>query len=82
MAETALKQAIRPNVRIQVKQGIELKSLIHLIEQAVAIGPQGCRACGLLGFDISFVVDPPEARINVKEIKGAPGVEGVVVSAG
>jgi hypothetical protein len=71
----------RPTIRIQVKHGIELKSLIQIVERAVAIGPQGCRACGLLGFDLSFVVDP-EAAIHVKEIQGAPGVEGAVVSTG
>jgi hypothetical protein len=71
----------RPIIRIQVKHGIELKSLIQLVERAVAIGPQGCRACGLLGFDLSFVVDP-EAKLTAKEIHGLPGVEGVTVSAG
>ena len=76
-----MAQAVRPILRIQVKHGIELKELTQLVERAVAIGPQGCRACGLTGFDLSFVVDP-EARINVKEIHAAPGVEGVTVSAG
>jgi hypothetical protein len=71
----------RPIVRIQVKHGIELKALTAVLERAIALGPAGCRACGLNGFDLSFVVDP-EARINVKEIHGAPGVEGVTVSAG
>jgi hypothetical protein len=76
-----MAQAVRPIIRIQVTHGIELKALTQLLERAVAIGPQGCRACGLLGFDLSFVVDP-EARINVKELHGAPGVEGAIVSAG
>jgi hypothetical protein len=70
----------RPIVRIQVKHGIELKALTHVLERAVSLGPSGCRACGLNGFDISFVVDPATA-INVKEFQ-APGVEGVTVSAG
>ena len=71
----------RPILRIQVKHGIELKALTQLVERAVALGPQGCSACGLTGFDISFVVDPAE-RINLKELHGAPGVEGVTMSAG
>ena len=70
----------RPTVRIQVKHGIELKDLAAILERAVAVGPQGCRACGLLGFDVSFGVDP-EAKINVKQFHGT-GVEGVTVSSG
>jgi hypothetical protein len=77
-----MPQGDRPTVRIQVKHGIELQALIKVLEHAVAIGPEGCRACGLNGFDLSFVVDP-EARINVKEFqKGVAGIEGVTVSAG
>ena len=69
----------RPHVRIQVTHGIELKQLTQVLEHAVTLGPSGCRACGLNGFDISFVVDPATA-INVKQFQ-APGVEGVTVSA-
>jgi hypothetical protein len=75
-----MAQGIRPIVRIQVKHGIELKELAQVLERAVALGPQGCRACGLLGFDLSFVVDPE--RINLKEIHNVAGVEGVTVGVG
>ncbi len=69
----------RSVVRIQVREGITLENLANLIERVV--GPQGCRTCGLGGFDLAFVVDP-ERLVNVKELAGAPGFEGVTVSAG
>ncbi len=70
--------AARSTVRIQVKNGIQLKDLNTMIERIV--GPSGCRTCGLGGFDLHFVVDPgPELALN-KELQGAPGFEGVIIS--
>ena len=70
--------AARPTVHIQVKNGIQLKDLTVLIERV--IGPSGCRTCGLGGFDLQFLVDPGPDLALTKELEGAPGFEGVVVS--
>ena len=72
--------APRATVRVQVAHGIDIKSLTALIQKAV--GPAGCRTCGLGGFDIAFVVDPaPEFAIQ-KELAGSHGFEGATVSFG
>jgi hypothetical protein len=68
----------RSTVRIQVKNGIQVQDLAAIIERIG--GPAGCRTCGLGGFDLHFVVDPgPELALN-KELQGAPGFEGVVIT--
>jgi hypothetical protein len=72
--------APRPTVRVQVAHGIELKSLVTILEKA--IGPTGCRTCGLGGFDLSFVVDPDPALTVQKTLAGTPGFEGATVSFG
>jgi hypothetical protein len=72
--------APRPTVRVQVTHGIDLKTLTALIERAV--GPTGCRTCGLGGFDLAFVVDPDPTLGAVKNLAGAHGVEGATISFG
>jgi hypothetical protein len=68
----------RSTVRIQVKNGIQVQDLVAIIERIG--GPSGCRTCGLGGFDVHFAVDPgPELALN-KELQGAAGFEGVVIT--
>ena len=60
---------LRGSVHIRVHEKVTLENLHSIIDQITTLS--GCRACGLLGFELRLGGDPVEAG----EIIKLPGVK-------
>ena len=71
VSATRFTRPARSTVRVNLSESVNLETISRIV--ATIGGLSGCRACGLLGFDLQLVGDPAE----FSEIQKLPGVQSV-----
>jgi hypothetical protein len=63
----------RTTIRVNLKEKVDLEAINNIV--ATIGGRYGCRACGLLGFDLQLSGDPGD----FSEVASLPGVKSIGV---